>query len=88
MGIAYRSVQTKESGFVQVGVSWGFFPVILDILYRESRFLFVPDGSPMTNVGDDGEGMVSTHLQEYQKADFWIIRHRRALKRRNFMYSW
>ena len=27
------------------------------VLYQESRFLFVQDGSPITNVGDDREGM-------------------------------
>ena len=78
MGIAYRRVSDQRARF-RSGRG---------VLYQKFGFLFVPDGSPMTTVGDDGEGMASTHLQEYQKADFSTIRHRRALKRRNFMYSW
>ena len=58
-GIAHRKSQAKEGSSVKVDVFCGFFPVIPDIFYRESRTSFVPDGSPITNVRDVGKRMDS-----------------------------
>ena len=57
MDIAHRK-SMPQSGFDYSGcVRWLLPPSFPTSFIGNPGSLFVPDGSPITNVGDDGEGM-------------------------------
>jgi len=52
-----RKTHVKEKGSVKVGVLWLLSSLFPTSFIGNPGSSFVPDGSPITNVGDDGEGM-------------------------------